>query len=132
MWKTAATILLTALALSVSAVAPAIAAGEQLSNPSSTPLIAFAARIAGDDARTRIVIDFDRKPQFTLHYTAHPNRLIVDLDETAFGFAKNDLAALGLFEEIRYGRMGEGASRIVLTARRPLRAVLAEAQANEP
>jgi N-acetylmuramoyl-L-alanine amidase len=58
--------------------------------------------------------------------------VIIDLDETAFGFPEKDLRAIGLFEEIRYGRMGEGASRIVLTARRPLRAVLAETQANEP
>ncbi|WP_374990021.1 N-acetylmuramoyl-L-alanine amidase [Rhizobium sp. TH2] len=96
------------------------------------PLIAYAARIAGDDARTRVVIDFDRKPEFSLHYTAQPNRLIIDLGETAFGFSEDDLKAIGLFSEIRYGRMGEGASRIVLTARRPTRAVLAEVQPNEP
>lgn len=96
------------------------------------PLIAYAARIAGDDARTRVVIDFDRKPEFSLHYTAHPNRLIIDLGETAFGFSEDDLKAIGLFSNIRYGRMGEGASRIVLTARRPTRAVLAEVQPNEP
>ncbi|MDB5554347.1 MAG: N-acetylmuramoyl-l-alanine amidase protein [Rhizobium sp.] len=95
------------------------------------PLIAYAARIAGDDARTRVVIDFDRKPEFSLHYTAQPNRLIIDLGETAFGFSEADLKAIGLFSDIRYGRMGEGASRIVLTARRPARAVLAEVQPNE-
>lgn len=96
------------------------------------PLIAYAARIAGDDARTRIVIDFDRKPAFSIHYTTRPNRLIIDLGETAFGFSEDDLKAIGLFSDIRYGRMGEGASRIVLTARRPARAVLAEVQPNEP
>lgn len=99
--------------------------------PAPEPLIAYAARIAGDDARTRIVIDFDRKPVFSLHYTVRPNRLIIDLGETAFGFPEADLKATGLFSDIRYGRMGEGASRIVLTARRPARAVLAEVQANE-
>jgi len=95
------------------------------------PLIAYAARIAGDDARTRIVIDFDRKPEFSLHYTARPDRLIIDLGETAFGFSEDDIKAIGLFSDIRYGKMGEGASRIVLTARRPTRAVLAEVQPNE-
>lgn len=94
------------------------------------PLIAYAARIAGDDARTRIVIDFDRKPEFALHYTADPNRLIIDLPETDFGFGEADLAATGLFAEIRYGRMGEGAARIVMTTRRQARAVLAEVQEN--
>ena len=96
-----------------------------------TPLVAYAARIAGDDARTRIVIDFDRRPEFTLHYTARPNRLIIDFGETTFGFADDDLKPIGLFSDIRYGRMGEGASRLVLTARRPARAVLAEVQPNE-
>ena len=98
---------------------------------SLTPLIAYAARIAGDDARTRIVMDFDRKPEFQLHYTADPNRLIIDLPDTDFGFDEDDLAATGLFSEIRYGRMGEGASRIVMTVKRPARAVLAEVQEND-
>jgi len=94
--------------------------------------IAYAARIAGDDARTRMVIDFDRKPQFTLHFTAKPSRLIIDLDETAFGFEDSDLRAIGLFSDIRFGQMGEGVSRIVMTARRPVKAVIAEVQANDP
>ncbi|WP_280777589.1 N-acetylmuramoyl-L-alanine amidase [Rhizobium sp. SG_E_25_P2] len=106
--------------------------GVAAEEPSATPLIAYAARIAGDESRARIVIDFDRKPQFTLHYTAAPARLIVDLDETTFGFGDSDLAPKGLFTDIRYGRMGAGASRLVLTARRPFKAVLAEARENEP
>jgi len=132
MWKKTATIFLTFLAALTAASAIHAAEPDRLTPAKPTPVIAYAARIAGDDARTRIVIDFDRKPQFTLHYTARPNRLIVDLDETAFGFAEKDLKAMGLFADIRYGRMGEGASRIVLTARRPTRAVLAETQANDP
>lgn len=96
------------------------------------PLAAYAARIAGDNARTRIVIDFDKKPQFTLHYIANPDRIVVDLDETVFGFSDKDLRPKGLFSDIRYGRMGEGASRIVLTAIRPIKATLDEVQENEP
>lgn len=133
MWKTTATILLTILmAAAVASRLGAVESDRLSTTEKATPLIAYAARIAGDDARTRIVIDFDRKPQFTLHYTARPHRLIVDLDETAFGFADKDLRPLGLFEDIRYGRMGEGTSRLVLTAHRPVRAVLAEVQANDP
>jgi N-acetylmuramoyl-L-alanine amidase len=100
-------------------------------DPSPQPLIAYAARIAGDDSRARIVIDFDREPSFRLHYTASPSRLIVDLDETAFGFGESDLAPKGLFSDIRYGRMGQGSSRLVLTAKRPFKAVLAETRENE-
>ncbi|MBX9459435.1 MAG: N-acetylmuramoyl-L-alanine amidase [Rhizobium sp.] len=102
-----------------------------LAQEEGKPLIAYAARIAGDDARTRVVIDFDRKPEFSLHYTADPNRLIIDLPDTDFGFKPADLAATGLFGAIRYGRMGEGASRIVMTVKRPVRAVLAEVREND-
>lgn len=132
MWKTAATIFLTFLIVLSAETRLFAAEGDRLTAEKPSPLIAYAARIAGDDARTRIVIDFDRKPEFSLHYTAKPNRLIVDLDETAFGFGEKDLRAIGLFQDIRYGRMGEGESRIVLTARRPIRAVLAETEANDP
>jgi N-acetylmuramoyl-L-alanine amidase len=102
--------------------------GNAEAEESLKPLIAYAARIAGDDARTRIVIDFDRRPEFQLHYTADPNRLIIDLPDTDFGFDKGDLAATGLFSDIRYGQMGEGASRVVMTLKRPARAVLSEVQ----
>lgn len=101
-----------------------------IAEESLKPLIAYAARIVGDDARARIVIDFDRKPDFQLHYTADPNRMIIDLPDTDFGFNDADLKATGLFSEIRYGRMGEGASRVVMTLRRPARAVLSEVQEN--
>lgn len=112
------------------AVLVALSVSEARSEEAPKPYIAYAARIAGDDARTRVVIDFDRRPEFALHYTAEPNRIIIDLPETDFGFGESDLAATGLFSEIRYGRMGEGASRIVLTARRQARALLAEVQEN--
>lgn len=121
-WRSAC---LAALVACLWAVLPAAHAQE-----AAKPLIAYAARIAGDDARTRVVIDFDRKPDFALHYTADPNRLIIDLPDTDFGFSEKDLAAIGLFSEIRYGQMGEGASRIVMTIRKPARAVLAEVQEN--
>lgn len=79
------------------------------------PLLAYGARIIGDDARTRIVIDFDREPRFSVHYIANPERIVVDLPATAFGFPAKDLAARGLFKDIRYGKMDEESARIVLT-----------------
>jgi N-acetylmuramoyl-L-alanine amidase len=94
-------------------------------------LLAFSARIAGDDARTRVVIDFDGKPDFTAHYVASPERIVIDLPATAFGFPAQDLGPRGLFKDIRYGTMGQGSARIVFTAIRPVRLVLAEVQKNE-
>ncbi|MFB9951012.1 N-acetylmuramoyl-L-alanine amidase [Rhizobium puerariae] len=95
------------------------------------PLLAFSARVAGDDARTRIVIDFEKKPDFSVHYVTAPERVIVDLPATAFGFPAEDLAARGLFKDIRYGTMDEQSARIVLTAKKPVKLVLAETQPND-
>lgn len=95
------------------------------------PLLAFAARIAGDDARTRIVIDFDEKPEFSVHYVAAPERVVIDLPATAFGFPEGDLSARGLFSDIRFGAMDDTSARIVLTAKRPVRLGLAEVQEGE-
>lgn len=102
----------------LSAAAPAFAA----------PLLAFSARIAGDDARTRLIIDFDRKPDFKVHYVANPYRVLIDLPETDFGIKAEELEARGIFSDIRYGSMAAGRSRIVLTASRPIGVVLAEVQ----
>jgi len=95
------------------------------------PLLAFSARIVGDDARSRVVVDFDDKPEFSVHYVASPERIVIDVPTTAFGFPAEDLAARGLFKDIRYGTMGEGSARIVLTAQRPVKLVSAEVQKNE-
>jgi N-acetylmuramoyl-L-alanine amidase len=102
----------------------AFAAGEER-------LLAYGARIVGDDARTRIVIDFDRPPTFSIHYIANPARVVVDLPATAFGFPAKDLEARGLFKDIRYGTMDGDSARIVLTATKPVRIGLAKVQADE-
>lgn len=97
----------------------------------AAPLVAHDARIAGDEARTRIVIDFDRSPEFQIHYIASPPRIVIDLPETAFGFDPSQLEARGLFRDIRYGSMAAGAARMVLTAERPARLAVSEVQAQE-
>jgi N-acetylmuramoyl-L-alanine amidase len=109
--------------VSLAIVTPAFAV-----SASAAPLLAFAARIAGDDARTRLVIDFDRKPEFKVHYVANPYRVLIDLPETDFGIKAEELEARGIFSDIRYGTMAAGRSRIVLTASRPVGVVLAEVQ----
>ncbi len=96
-----------------------------------SPLIAFAARIAGDEARTRIVIDFEERPDFSIHYVNAPERVVIDLPATAFGFPQEDLAPRGLFSDIRFGAMDDSSARIVLTAQRPIKLGLAEVQEGE-
>lgn len=95
------------------------------------PLLAFSARIVGDNARSRVVIDFDTEPTYSVHYVGSPERIVIDLPATAFGFPPEDMAARGLFKEIRYGTMGEGSARVVLTAIRPVKLVMAKVQKNE-
>jgi N-acetylmuramoyl-L-alanine amidase len=94
-------------------------------------LLAYAARIVGDDARTRIVLDFDQKPDFEVRYIASPDRIVIDLPATAFGFSADALAPTGLFSDIRFGSMDDSSARLVLTAARPARLVTAEALPNE-
>lgn len=113
-------------ALIAAMVMPASATEE-----AEAPLLAFAARIVGDNARSRVVIDFDMKPTYSVHYVGSPDRIVIDLPATAFGFPPEDMAARGLFKDIRYGTMGEGSARIVLTAIRPVKLVLAKVQKND-
>jgi N-acetylmuramoyl-L-alanine amidase len=121
-WLFAVAVAATASASLVSHIA--LAAGEKR-------LLAYGARIVGDDARTRIVIDFDRPPTFSIHYIANPERVVIDLPATAFGFPAKDLEARGLFKDIRYGTMDEDSARIVLTATKPVRIGLAKVQVDE-
>ncbi|OLP58428.1 N-acetylmuramoyl-L-alanine amidase [Xaviernesmea oryzae] len=81
--------------------------------------LAVSGRIAGDEARARLVLEFDRKPEFALHYVREPVRIILDLPRTAFGIHPDDLKPRGLVKDIRYGAMSEGLARLVITADKP-------------
>lgn len=97
----------------------------------SNLLVAYAARIAGDDARTRIVLEFDGEPEIALRYIANPNRIVLDLPATAFAFDEKALVAKGLFSDIRYGSMDSRSARVVFTASRPARFVKHEVRKAE-
>lgn len=105
--------------------APVLASDED----AVAPLIAYNALLVGDDARARLVVDFDRKPEFSYHYLKDPARLVITLPATAFGFADDAVGARGLISDIRYGVTGPGQSRIVLSAREPIQMTLAEVRA---
>lgn len=97
----------------------------------ASPLLAFAARVAGDEHRTRVVIDFDHKPDFAIHYVDSPPRVLVDLPATAFTFPDDSLKPRGVFDHIRYGAMGPGRARIVLGSDEPVRIDTNEVVENE-
>lgn len=121
-----AAIMLAAPVGSAAGVAHAVTA-----DIAATRLVAYGARIAGDEARTRIVLEFDRAPTIETRYIANPDRIVVDLPATAFAFGEADLKATGLFSDIRYGSMDATSARLVLTAARPARLATAEVLPNE-
>jgi N-acetylmuramoyl-L-alanine amidase len=118
------------LSLAPFSLAPDVAYAVTAEAPSDR-LVAYAARIAGDEARTRIVLDFDRAPTIETRYISNPDRIVVDLPATAFAFAEADLQAKGLFSDIRYGSMDAASARLVLTAARPARLATADIRRNE-
>ncbi len=107
----------------------AFVAGEQAH--AAPQLVANAARIIGDEARTRVVLDFNAEPEFEVHYLDSPARIVVDLPAVSFAFPTNDLKATGLFSDIRFGSMGEGSARLVLTAKKPVQVAIAKVQPEE-
>ncbi|MBD9371902.1 N-acetylmuramoyl-L-alanine amidase [Rhizobium sp. ARZ01] len=87
--------------------------------------------MAGDEARTRLIIDFDKRPDISVHYVANPYRILIDLPETVFALKKEEVAARGVFTDIRYGAMAAGRSRIVLTAKRPVSVMVSDIREEE-
>lgn len=88
--------------------------------------VAIAARIAGDDSRVRLVLDFEREPEFTVRYLDSPDRVVIDLPETVFAFPEDAVQPRGLVSGVRYGTSGEGRARMVFGLQSPARIDLVE------
>lgn len=98
----------------------------------SLPLLtASNLRMAGDAARMRVVIEFDRDPAVKWFLLKGPHRLALDIDESRFGIDPSQTAARGLITEVRYGALSSGRSRIIFAANGPFRVEKAEAMKNE-
>lgn len=89
--------------------------------------VAIAARLAGDDTRVRLVLDFEREPEFRLQYLENPYRAVIDLPETVFAFPQDTLQQRGLVRSVRYGNSGNGRARMVFEFAAPAKMELAEA-----
>ncbi len=89
--------------------------------PTSFPQ-ATAVRVGGDHAKTRFVMDFDRKVDVATFTLADPYRIVVDLPQVAFKLPPHaGDQGRGLIKAFRYGLIMEGGSRIVLDVTRPVR-----------
>lgn len=83
--------------------------------------VATAARVAGDETRTRFVADLSSPVGYTVYVLANPYRVMIDLPEVEFqlpdGAGSNTRGLVGQF---RFGPLGEGHSRIVLETEGPV------------
>ena len=101
--------LLLALAFLVAAVPDSAFAQAQ------EKIVAYDYTAAGDQNRTRVVLNFDREPEANWFLLRAPHRLVVDLPETDFGIDEEDAGSRGLITRVRYGRMAPGHSRMIFT-----------------
>jgi N-acetylmuramoyl-L-alanine amidase len=80
------------------------------------------ARLGGDDAQTRMVVDFSQKIDIRAFTLADPYRVVIDMPQVAFQFRpKTGETGRGLIKAFRFGLVMPGGSRIVIDLVRPAR-----------
>jgi len=98
--------------------------------------VATDARVGGDDAQTRFVMDFSQKVDLRVFTLADPYRVVVDLPQVTFQLpARTGENGRGLIKAFRYGLVMQGGSRIVIDTAGPVRvdkAFVLEAVDNQP
>ncbi|WP_127090412.1 N-acetylmuramoyl-L-alanine amidase [Aquabacter cavernae] len=133
---------LWACLLLVAAVAPAplraeTAAPATAAKPApGQPAQALDARLAGDDQRTRMIIDLSRTVEFRAFTLANPNRVILDLPDVVFSLPQAaSTGRRGLVAAYRYGAFAPGKARMVLDLAEPVaidKAFVLEAADGQP
>ncbi len=98
--------------------------------------VASDARLGGDAARTRLVMDLTRSVEVAAFTLADPYRVVIDLPQVIFQFpARTGEQSRGLIKAFRYGLVMQGGSRIVIDATGPVRidrAFVVAAADNQP
>jgi len=85
-------------------------------------IVALDARLAGDEKRTRLIVDLSKKIEVSVYTLADPARVIVDLPDVSFDLPANaGRAGRGLITAYRYGLIAPGKARIVLDATSPVK-----------
>ena len=98
----------------------AVAAPESRA-PGDVP-VARDVRLAGDETKTRLVVDLDRRIEVRAFALANPYRVIVDMPQVTFTFPdKTGEKGRGLIKAFRYGLVMQGGSRIVIDLFKPAR-----------
>jgi len=87
----------------------------------SSQAVVTGARVAGDEARTRFVLDMDRQVTPAISGLANPYRLIIDLPEVEFALPSDaGTVGRGLVSDWRFGLFALGKSRIVMDLTGPV------------
>lgn len=82
----------------------------------------IGVRVAGDEDRTRFVLDMDRQITPVVSGLTDPERLILDLPEVTFSLPEGAVKpGRGLVQDWRYGLFAAGKSRIVMDLTGPVR-----------
>jgi N-acetylmuramoyl-L-alanine amidase len=94
-------------------------AAPQASPADSLP-VATEARLGGDDAQTRFVMDFSRKIDLRAFTLADPYRVVVDIPQVVFQLPpKTGESGRGLIKAFRFGLVMQGGSRLVFDLAKP-------------
>jgi N-acetylmuramoyl-L-alanine amidase len=96
----------------------------------------IAARVAGDQMRTRFIADVNQSVGFNVYILADPFRAVIDLPAINFRLPPGiGAAGRGLVKSYRYGRIGETRARIVMDLAGPVliqKSFLIEPAAGQP
>jgi N-acetylmuramoyl-L-alanine amidase len=84
--------------------------------------VATDARLAGDESRTRFVMDFSRKIDLRAFTLADPYRVVLDIPQVTFELPpKVGESGRGLIKAFRFGLVMQGGSRVVFDLSKPSR-----------
>src|SRR6516164_2065692 len=87
--------------------------------PDSLP-VATEARLGGDEAQTRFVMDFSRKIDLRAFTLADPYRVVIDIPQVVFQLPpKTGESGRGLIKAFRFGLVMQGGSRLVFDLTKP-------------
>ena len=95
------------------------ASARDVAPPGDPVPVAYALRVLGDASRTRLILEFDGKPEHRVRLLTGPDRIAVELSPMVFALADPSQVGKGLVAAVRYGATDVAAGRLVLELARP-------------
>lgn len=109
----------TPAAATPAAATPAVAAPGAAA--AAEPAVATDARLAGDEERTRLIVDLSRRITLGAFTLANPYRVVVDLPDVVFALpAEAGREGRGLISAYRFGLFAPGKARLVIDVSGPV------------